>query len=612
MNSTVHRDDDLLRYRAGDRSGPLSRLLTERALSPVFQPIVSIADGRIHAHEALIRGPRGMPLHTPDALLAAARREGLLQDFEVACVVFALERWRELGRGGKLFVNVSASALVQCFGGHSAEQLVACIRGFGLDPGAIVFEITEHERVGDVPLLIEVASTVHAAGMAFALDDFGDGRSSLRLWSELSPDTVKIDKYFTHDLARHGRKLQTLKALMQIADTFGSTLVAEGVETEDELRVLRDLGVGLAQGYFLGRPAELPREIPAPEAVTVLGDPRVAVMPTLRSAATPRRLRVQPTVRAESVTPATTNDRVYELFHANPAWHAIAIVEEERPVGLLGRQQFLDLYAKRYFPELYGRKHCIAFANTTPTLIEVEHDIEDLLAVLTSPDQRYLTEGFIYTDNGRYHGLGTGHQLVRNVTESRIEAARHANPLTFLPGNIPISEHIERLLASESEFAAVYADLKDFKPFNDYYGYWQGDAVIKLLAERLQAHTDPRRDFVGHVGGDDFVVLFQSEDWRERCETIIADFNEHVIRQYDPQAQESRGITTEDRDGVQRRFPFTTLYMGAVPLRGGHGGTASSVASAAARAKQMAKVRGAGLVVESHEPSVRAAPIVQA
>ena len=75
-----------LNFERGDGTGPLSRILRDKSLHPVFQPIVSLQDGSIYAHEALIRGPKGMPLHTPDALLAAARKEHLLLDFEIACV----------------------------------------------------------------------------------------------------------------------------------------------------------------------------------------------------------------------------------------------------------------------------------------------------------------------------------------------------------------------------------------------------------------------------------------------------------------------------------------------------------------------------------------------
>ena len=600
---------DLFSYSVGDRSGPLSRLLAEGALSMVFQPIAALAGGAIHAHEALVRGPLGMPLQSPDALFAAARREGLLHDFEVACVVLALQRWVALRQPGRVFVNISASSLVRCFRGHGSEVIGTCIRDLGLQPSMVVFEITEHEHVTDIPQLVEVAGHVQAAGMSFALDDFGDGRSSLRLWAELSPDVVKIDKYFTREIAQHARQLKTLRALMQIAETFGTTLVAEGVETGDDLRVLRDLGMPLAQGYFLGRPDREPRVHIETEAQAVIGSSRVAVMPAQRVAPSPGRLSQLQVLSAEPVTVNATNDEVAAIFAAQPVWHAIAFVDDQgRPLGLLGRQSFLDRYAKQYFKEIYGRKPCVTFANTAPTLIDVELDIDALVAVLTGADQRYLSEGFIYIDNGRYHGLGTGHQLVRHVTESRIEAARHANPLTLLPGNIPISEHIDRLLAARTEFVACYADLSNFKPFNDYYGYWRGDEVIKLVSTTIQQHCDPKRDFVGHVGGDDFVVLFQSNDWEPRCERMVADFQEASRKLYDEEARQAGGITAEDRHGTQRFFSFTSLYMGAVPVSDTTGFRhAADVASAAALAKQRAKTlalpvyaqRGGGQAAES-------------
>jgi EAL domain-containing protein (putative c-di-GMP-specific phosphodiesterase class I)/GGDEF domain-containing protein len=532
-----------------------------------------------------------MPLQSPDALFSAARREGLLQDFEVACVVLALQRWVALEQPGRLFVNISASALVRCFGGHSSDAIGACIRSFGMQPAMVVFEITEHEHVTDIPLLVEVAEQVQAAGMRFALDDFGDGRSSLRLWSELSPDVVKIDKYFTREIALHAKQLKTLRALMQIAESFGTTLVAEGVETGDDLRVLRDLGIPLAQGYLLGRPDRAPRQQIEEAAQKVIDGSRVAVMPAQRVAPSPGRLSKMQVVLATPVDSQVTNDAVAAIFAAQPSWHAIAFVDEQRrPLALLGRQHFLDRYAKQYFKEVYGRKPCITFANTAPTLIDVELDIDALVAVLTSPDQRYLNEGFIYVENGCYHGLGTGHQLVRQVTESRIEAARHANPLTLLPGNIPISEHIDRLLSANAEFVACYADLSNFKPFNDYYGYWRGDEVIKLVSFSIQQHCDPKRDFVGHVGGDDFVVLFQSSDWESRCERMVADFQEASCKLYDEDARVAGGITAEDRHGIQRFFAFTSLYMGAVPIADATAfRNAAAVASAAAVAKQRAK-----------------------
>jgi GGDEF domain-containing protein len=103
------------------------------------------------------------------------------------------------------------------------------------------------------------------------------------------------------------------------------------------------------------------------------------------------------------------------------------------------------------------------------------------------------------------------------------------------------------------------------------------------------SHCDPRRDFVGHVGGDDFVLLFQSDDWFDRCEQIVSCFNEKARALYDTDALELGGIDAEDRHGVSRFFSFTTLSIGALPVRPGVFAQADEVASAAAMAKQKAK-----------------------
>jgi diguanylate cyclase (GGDEF)-like protein len=204
----------------------------------------------------------------------------------------------------------------------------------------------------------------------------------------------------------------------------------------------------------------------------------------------------------------------------------------------------------------------------------------------------------VITEAGRYRGLGHGEALVRTVTESRIEAARHANPLTLLPGNIPLTQHIQRLQQSGSEFVACYSDLNQFKPFNDQYGYWRGDEMIQLAAKCIAAHVDARRDFVGHVGGDDFVVLFQSDDWDLRCHAIVAAFNDLAKGLFDSEALEAGGLMAEDRYGHMHFHPLTTMSIGAVRVCGHHGNNGpEDVANAAARAKRLAKRNGLGVYV---------------
>jgi len=589
--------------QTSDHAPPLNSaaaLLASNALRAHYQPIVQLSDGKVVAHESLIRLPGHSTLRSPDDFFKAARAEGLTVTAEQACLDEGVRGWAEHRPDTRLFINLSALAIIEMVDRLTVTGVLGALHAASISPSALVIEITEHERVTDLPRLIATAAALRATGLRFALDDFGDGRSSLRLWSELRPEIVKIDKYFIHDVPTEPIKVQTLRGLTRLAETFGTKLVAEGIETEDELRVLRDLGIEFGQGYFLGRPQAVPASGVLRQAGEIIISAEIAVLPEITRAAGADMTVERLAVSVPPLHPQMLIDDVARRLAAEPALRAVALVDEGRPVGLINRQSFVDNYAKPYFKELYGRKPCITFANTTPLILDKHTGLAGMTAILTSSDQRYLTEGFIVTEGGHYVGLGTGEQLVRVVTEVRIEAARHANPLTFLPGNIPISEHIDRLLSAGSDFVACYADLNDFKPYNDHYGYWRGDEMIRLVARTLVSQCDPRRDFVGHVGGDDFVMLFQSDDWLDRCQRVISSFNANALSLFDAEALERGGIDAEDRHGVSRFFKFTTLSIGAVPIRPGTFARAEQVASAAAAAKHKAKASPMGLDVESH------------
>ena len=165
-------------------------------------------------------------------------------------------------------------------------------------------------------------------------------------WSELRPEFVKIDKYFVHQIERHAEKVQTIKGLARLAEVFGTTLVAEGVETDVELRIVRDLGIELAQGYFLGQPQPRP-------AAEVLGASccRVVEHGDRRAAgADPRRwCRVHRASAAVQVPPLSNTDhqrRSGPDLRGRPGLPRGRVVEGSRPIGLISRQAFVDRYAK--------------------------------------------------------------------------------------------------------------------------------------------------------------------------------------------------------------------------------------------------------------------------
>ncbi len=581
----------------------IDTILAEGLLTPVFQPVVSVRDGDIHGYEAFVRGPQGTALHSPQALLQAAQERGRLNELELLCCQLQLEAFHRLDLPGKLFLNLGAESILE----------VAQRDGFhflldqAVTPSRVVIEITELAHVADPQPLGRVMQGLRQLGTTFALDDFGEGHSSLRLWVELLPELVKIDKFFIHGIHAHSAKLEAVRLLMRYAAGQGTRLVAEGVEQPQDLAVIRDLGVELAQGFLLARPSNQPPRLLEVQALQLMQVSMVSIYPEASRVPIHRATAGKLLIQAPAVPPEFTNNQVMELFRQQAEVQSLVVVDGQRPLGLITRRNFVDRYAMPFHRELYGRRSCTQFMNDRPLLVDKSSSLESLTRVLTGEDQRYLADGFIVTDEGCYLGVGTGEALVRAVTEMRIEAARYANPLTFLPGNIPISEHIDRLLQNGARFAACYFDLNNFKPYNDLYGYWRGDEMIKLAAGLLTQACDPLRDFVGHVGGDDFMVLFQSADWRARCESIVARFNADASALFSEEDRRQGGMLGEDRQGNPSFFCLTSIAAGAVDVRSGDFRTHEQVAAAAAAAKRVAKSRKLGLWVMESKSAAQAA-----
>lgn len=575
----------------------LARIMRFRLLHPVFQPLFNTEDCAPYGFEGLIRGPEGTPLHAPLDLFAAAERHGLRTEMELLAGRTIVHDFGIRRLPGYLFLNLSCNSLLALV--QRREKALDLVSQSTLAPASIVIELTEHDRVADPVFLVEQIRPLREAGIRFALDDFGNGHSNLRLWMDLRPHLVKIDRFFIDGLSANSDKFEVIRLLKRLGDMFNTTLVAEGIEMESDLAVVKDLGIPVVQGYLLARPKADPARQPAQAASDVLRSTKLSINP--HNTQPPERCSLvgEIVLPVPPVPPEMPNDRLARLFAAHTDYHAVAVVEDSKPAGLINRRRFMDQFAQQYYRELFGRKPCTLFMQQDPLIVDRRTPLESLQSILTGADQRYLLDGFIITDNGRYTGLGTGESLVRAVTELRIEAARYANPLTALPGNIPITEHLNRLISGQKPFVVCYADLNNFKPFNDQYGYWRGDMVIRFLASLLVKHANPQMDFVGHVGGDDFVVIFQSDAWETSCLQVIYEFGAGVIEHFSKSDIEQKGFWGEDRKGGKCFFSLTSLSIGAVIVRPGDFASGEEVASAAAAAKRSAKHSGHGFHVVS-------------
>src|SRR5213078_3394105 len=181
----------------------------------------------------------------------------------------------------------------------------------------------------------------------------------------------------------------------------------------------------------------------------------------------------------------------------------------------------------------------------------------------------------------------------------RWSGMRAVNPLSGLPGNPTITEEIESRLAHGDEFALLYVDIDRFKEFNDHYGFTRGDRVIAMLAEVLTEAAACDQRFVGHIGGDDFVLLAQTDRAEALAERITARFDASIRALYDPDDHARGWIEARDRRGRLRHTPIATVSIGIVNVPPGRFSGATAAARAAAEVKEVAKRRpGSAWVVD--------------
>ena len=579
----------------------VTALLLHGELNAVFQPILWMKEGTLLGYEGLIRGPQDSPLQSPDQLFEAARARGLGIETEHRCCRAVVRRFAALGLPGRLFLNISPMALLSA--AHGALDLPALLREHGLDPARLVIEITEQDQGRFRTDLSPVATRLRAQGIQFALDDLGAGFSNLGRWLDLRPEFIKTDKVLTSGIQEDLLRQQVLRSICDIAAVAGASVIAEGVEGPEELACVIELGVACAQGYYLERP--LARPVRADWSDLIKDPARVPDdLAADASHDTAGGRALQLLRRVTSVSSLVSNEAVFELFRQHTELHTIPVVDAGVPVGLMTRASLTERFSLPYQRELYGLKPCRIFMDAEPLVVDLHTPLMALSRLLAEAEGHRLASDFIITGAGRYLGIGTSQDLLQALNRLQLRAAQHANPLTQLPGNVPIDRRVQHLLGEGLPFVVCYADLDSFKPFNDVFGYRCGDDMIQMVGRALATHIDPARDFLGHIGGDDFILLFRSPDWPQRCQRMLDDFSVGLARLLDGVGRDVQGgYEAEDRQGQRRHYDLPSLSLGAVPVEPGVWQSRHQIAQAASEAKAQAKKHaGSCLYVERRQP----------
>ncbi len=571
----------------------LRDLLTEGLGDMVFQPVADLTTGVVIGWEAFARCRTAIPIQDALRLVEMTGPAGRALDIEWGLWRKALAGVGRLSARQRLFLNVGPACLL-AGRDDQVRRLSRLVEEHGLERGQIVLEFSERLSPAELAVLPEQLQAYRENGFGTAIDDVGAGQSNMMLLARLRPDYFKADIALTRDIERNPFKRVMVETLVLVAEKIGARVIAEGVETELALSSLVSMGVHAGQGFLLGAPA-----FPKPEGGRVMppkaGYGQVAAGDW--KCASPVGELIAPCLVADVAMPI---GRVKDMLADKPVMCSVVVVEDDAPVGLVMNYNLDKALSSKFGVDLYHRKRISRLMDAKPLCVAHDTPIEKAarLAMNRLPDKIY--DDIVVTRDGVLLGTVSVQRMLDTLAKVQVELAKGSNPLTGLPGNVAIEREFARRGRERLASCIMYVDLDNFKVYNDVYGFSQGDKVILLTATCLREAVGRRGapgDFIGHVGGDDFVVIASPETAGPIAAEAIEAFAAAVPGLYTPEDRTRGHIRGKDREGRPRDFPLITLSIGILDCLFQTGVSFEELSHRVASVKKQAKATRGNSVV---------------
>ncbi len=540
----------------------LDDIIRKKQIKIVFQPIISLRDGSILGHEALSRITSKSAISNPEMLFAAAQTYKRLWELEQLCRTTALEtafKFMDPPYSKKLFLNVNPHVMHDDHfkKGFTSEFL----KQYHITSDNIIFEITEKSMVMDTAGFQQTINHYKNQNYKIAIDDAGAGYSGLNLISDVNPNYIKLDMNLIRGIHEDSLKYALVKGMAELSKASGIALIAEGIETYEELQTVTDLGVQYGQGYFIQRPDENIHEI-GKEVLLVLEE-----INQIKSNSAPNSLSstcIKGLCTYTSIVlPNEKVSHVYDIFRQDANCFGLCVIENQKPVGIVTREKLALQLSGHYGFTLHQNKSICSLMDQQFLCVDCRTPVSEVSSKAMSRSSDRLYDFIVVTENGKYLGTVTIKDLLQKASEIEVTMAKHQNPLSGLPGNLIIEQKLKQCVESTQEYGIAYFDIDNFKAYNDVYGFENGDSIIQYLAKALKQNL-PVDDFVGHVGGDDFVVIFYHETSQAFSQKVVTQFEKFVLTRYNQDDLKRGYITAVSRSGNVEKYPLMTLTCVAV------------------------------------------------
>ncbi len=565
----------------------LDDIIDGKHIKTVFQPIVSLRDGSIIGHEALSRITCCSDLANPEQMFQAAGESNRLWDLEQLCRTTALRTAylkMQPPYAKKLFLNVNPNIMhdAKFKQGFTKEYL----QQYGITPENIIFEITERKAIDDMSGFKGTISHYKNQSYQIAVDDAGAGYSGLNLISDINPHFIKLDMQLIRNIDSDSIKYALVRSMVELSHISNISLIAEGVETKEELTTLINLGVQYAQGYLLQRPNENIEDI-SPAILQILNEVNQRKNHIFGGTVSNTFIENICT-ESETIPPCSKVEEVFDRLKQDSASFGLCVVEEGAVLGVVTKSRLVLQLSGRYGFSLNGRRYISSLMDCDFLSVDCKTPISAVSHMAMSRPAEKLYDFIVVTKNDKYLGTVTIKDLLQKTTEIEVVNAKYQNPLSGLPGNLVIEQKITKCISDEAQYCVIYIDIDNFKAYNDVYGFENGDRIIKLLADTILTYL-PKEQFVGHIGGDDFVVILNNYEGAGLCGLIIDAFSKKGLQYYNAQDIANGYITAENRRGKIEKFPLISLSIAGISNKTRHYSGVNELTEELARLKKKSK-----------------------
>jgi diguanylate cyclase (GGDEF)-like protein len=545
----------------------LDKILEGEYIFPVYQPIVSLTDGQTFGYEALSRISEKELEIDIGQLFKMADRTNRAWELEALCRTKALKNSVHIQNGKKIFLNVNPNIIHDEIFRDGFMKIDSTgftktrLNEYGLDFHNIIFEITERVAINDTEAFIGSIRHYRDQNYGIAIDDVGAGYSGLNTIMNVRPNIIKLDMALIRNIDKDETKQFLCKAMVDFGKSAGILLIAEGIETEEELKTLIKLNVDLGQGFFLDIPRQTFTDLSKEKIDIIKKAHNKKFIENIKSSIYP--IIGHLSKQGHCFSPEEKVEVIYETLKLNPTITDLIVVKDKIVMGFMTRTALIELLGGRYGFNLFAGKSIREMAGIDFLRVNYNMPIDQVSRLAMQRPFEQLYNPIVVEKEGKYAGIVTIKDLLDSSTKVEIDIAMHSNPLTGLPGNLLIEKEILSRVFGVLPYCILYYDLDSFKAYNDAYGFQNGDKMLALVADILRLCAE-NNEFIGHIGGDDFIVICDYHEGDKYCKSVLEQFSVKVTALYRDEDVKNGFIISKNRHGVTENFPLASLSIAGI------------------------------------------------